>query len=348
MNDILIETCAKAKLIFAGVLGLAFAVLNSDIGIAQDVVANTVQFNNPGAELIVRIDDQSNGVGNDFGIYSDVNTFDVDTPAAFEALRVSAGAKQHTLRLEAQGVGVGTDSPNSGLHVFSGPGLPFTDAAITIENADATVATREQLKLINNGPTRFGMTNANLGTTWSFVTTTDDQFQIRKNGPSTASMAIRANGTFAFAFGGLANLTVQPNGNAFLRGTLSQGSDRNSKKNFAAVNGSEILEKVATLPITQWNYKSEMDSVRHVGPMAQDFHAAFGLGENDTSISVLDASGVALVAIQELNAKLKSSQNQVVELDRRLKEQADVLQRQQELTAQLLERLQQLEAAASR
>jgi hypothetical protein len=81
----------------------------------------------------------------------------------------------------------------------------------------------------------------------------------------------------------------------------NNNSDRNAKANFGGVDGLEVLRKVARLPITSWNYKTDPASVRHIGPMAQDFKAAFGLnGEDDTHINSLDAQGVALAAIQGL------------------------------------------------
>jgi cell division protein FtsB len=58
---------------------------------------------------------------------------------------------------------------------------------------------------------------------------------------------------------------------------------------------------VAALPIKTWNYKSQDASVRHIGPMAQDFYAAFGLGSGDKTISTIDLDGVALAAIQGLH-----------------------------------------------
>ncbi len=83
-------------------------------------------------------------------------------------------------------------------------------------------------------------------------------------------------------------------------------SDRNAKKNFSSVNSSSILEKIAHLPISSWNYKTDANNLRHIGPMAQDFHAAFGLnGTDDKHISSIDEQGVALAAIQGLNLKLE-------------------------------------------
>jgi len=63
---------------------------------------------------------------------------------------------------------------------------------------------------------------------------------------------------------------------------------------------------VAALPLTSWNYKSQDPAIRHLGPTAQDFKAAFGLGESDTGITTIDADGVVLAAIQGLNQKLEA------------------------------------------
>jgi hypothetical protein len=88
-------------------------------------------------------------------------------------------------------------------------------------------------------------------------------------------------------------------------------SDRNVKKDFAAVSGPRILEKLAALPITQWHYQWEDQSTMpHIGPMAQDFKAAFYPGRDDKSITTQEADGVALAAIQGLNQKLEEQLRQ--------------------------------------
>ena len=81
-------------------------------------------------------------------------------------------------------------------------------------------------------------------------------------------------------------------------GVWTNGSDRDQKEHFAMTNSQEVLAHLAELPITTWNYKAEDPSVRHMGPVAQDFYAIFGLGEDDTHIASLDTSGVALAAVQ--------------------------------------------------
>ena len=81
-------------------------------------------------------------------------------------------------------------------------------------------------------------------------------------------------------------------------------SDRDLKRGFASVNERDVLERLAQLPISTWSYKTESSQVKHLGPMAQDFKAAFGLGESDKTILQVDADGVAFAAIQALYARL--------------------------------------------
>jgi hypothetical protein len=93
-------------------------------------------------------------------------------------------------------------------------------------------------------------------------------------------------------------------------------SDRNEKENFKPVDVDQVLEKVAGLPITHWNYKKDK-TTPHMGPMAQDFYAAFTLGADEKHISMVDEGGVALAAIQGLNQKLEAS---LKERDARIEE----------------------------
>ena len=74
------------------------------------------------------------------------------------------------------------------------------------------------------------------------------------------------------------------------------------KTDLARIDDADVLDKVARLPIGTWSYLSER-GVRHVGPMAQDFHAAFGVGEDDRHITSIDEDGVALAAIKALHAE---------------------------------------------
>ena len=101
-------------------------------------------------------------------------------------------------------------------------------------------------------------------------------------------------------------------------GSWTSISDRNVKDNVAPVAPETVLDKVAALPISTWNYESQDPFVRHMGPMAQDMFAAFGLGEGDTGIDTIDADGVALAAIQGLNQRLASQKDEIQGLNQRL------------------------------
>lgn len=162
-------------------------------------------------------------------------------------------------------------------------------------------------------------------------------------GDSTdADIASTANNQFTVrAVGGVRFFTnVTPtnngvqlaaNGNAW-----SSLSDRNAKKNFQAIDSRDVLEKLAAMPVQKWNYKWESDSdVPHIGPMAQDFKAAFYPGRDDKSITTMEFDNVALAAIQGVNQKLE-------EQNARLKKQNEKLEEKNETLEQRLVALEQL------
>jgi hypothetical protein len=101
-------------------------------------------------------------------------------------------------------------------------------------------------------------------------------------------------------------------------GTWTNASDRNSKENVEPVQPRDVLDRVLNLGISRWNYKVEADATRHIGPMAQDFHAAFGVGDSEKTIATIDADGVALAAIQGLHEIVKEKDCRINELEQRL------------------------------
>ena len=99
--------------------------------------------------------------------------------------------------------------------------------------------------------------------------------------------------------------------------SFSSSSDRNVKTNFSAVEPRAVLAKVAALPILRWYYQQDA-ATPHIGPMAQDFKAAFYPGSDDKSITTLEADGVAFAAIQGLNQKVEQKETEITELKVRL------------------------------
>ena len=135
-------------------------------------------------------------------------------------------------------------------------------------------------------------------------------------------------------------------------GVWTNASDRNKKEHFEAVNKDELLEKIASLPITRWNYKGLNE--QHIGPVAQDFYQAFKVGTDNKTISTIDPSGIALAGIQGLYLRWKEAeqrtgeqQSKINELEGQLRQQQSQIAEQQAQMAQLLEKLNGLEAAVS-
>lgn len=111
---------------------------------------------------------------------------------------------------------------------------------------------------------------------------------------------------------------ITTRGGAYLSGnggTWTNSSDRNKKENFEPVDKAELLGKISSLPISKWNYKTDDENIKHIGPMAQDFNEIFDVGADSTSISTIDPSGVALAGIQALLERIEQLEARVAELE---------------------------------
>jgi|GEM_PF-2416114 len=95
-------------------------------------------------------------------------------------------------------------------------------------------------------------------------------------------------------------------------------SDRNLKENFRAVSPRAVLERLQKMPVSRWNMIGDSSKTPHLGPMAQDFKAAFGLGDSDKTINTADAQGVALTAIKGLAEVVQEKDAQIVALSSKL------------------------------
>ena len=140
-----------------------------------------------------------------------------------------------------------------------------------------------------------------------------DSFNTEVVSTNADSWTVRASGGVRFFAnsGATVGVRLPSGGNAW-----SQMSDRNVKENFKPLDPRAVLEKVSRLPVTEWNLISQPASIRHIGPMAQDFQAAFGVGEDDKHISTTDADGVALAAIQGLNQIVKERDARIEKLEK--------------------------------
>jgi hypothetical protein len=103
-------------------------------------------------------------------------------------------------------------------------------------------------------------------------------------------------------------------------GSWASLSDRASKTDIVALDPATVLAKVASLPVSEWSYRTEAAGIRHIGPMAQDFYTAFGVGEDDSHITAIDEDGVALAAIKGLAAQVQRKNREVSDLKSTVRE----------------------------
>lgn len=136
---------------------------------------------------------------------------------------------------------------------------------------------------------------------------------IESDGSLTVTGDADLQGNITLATTTVANINVgilTSDSGAYLSdgGDWVNASSKELKENFATTSPQDILSKIGALPIYTWNYKAQDSSIIHIGPTAEDFHQAFGLGgENgNKAISTIDPAGIALSGIQALNQKLNS------------------------------------------
>ena len=184
---------------------------------------------------------------------------------------------------------------------------------------------------------KFASNNGFSGTfVWSdgAATASADTFKNTANN----EFALRATGGFRFR----TNLTGTTGCNLPAgSGVFNCTSSRTTKENFLGIKGYDVLSKLRAIPITSWNYIDEGQGVRHIGPMAEDFFAQFGLGTNNISIGVQDLAGVSLAAVKELDTQLQQKNEEVKQLQ-------DEVKQLRAVQDDLVKRLSALEEATRR
>ncbi len=271
----------------------------------------------------ILINDTTSGGASYFSIF--------DTDAGRRPFTIEAGAPANSLYVEDYGrIGLGTSIPYVELHIVDGD-----SPTVRLDQDGSSGWTAQKWDMCGNEANFFirDVTNGSKLT-----------FRIQPNTPSNM-LTLRSSGNGRVGVGtwspearlhiegasgstdplllieraGLTTpktyLTVKDSGDVEILKTIGEGSDRNQKKNIEPIDTAIILAGVVNMPISEWNYKVDDDAVRHMGPMAQDFHAAFGLGQDDKHIASIDASGVSLAAIQELNKQLELQKEMILKQD---------------------------------
>ncbi|HET7178018.1 MAG TPA: tail fiber domain-containing protein [Solirubrobacterales bacterium] len=209
--------------------------------------------------------------------------------------RIRPGAPTSSIDINATGnVGMGTASPSANLHVSTSTG------------SLATV-----MKLTNNSGVQFLLERTDAGANSWQVSNFNTSFAISIPGSAQNQMVLSSAG----------NMTISGT-------TYNTGSSREIKENFTPVSPREILDRVVEMPLTEWNLKT-VPNERHIGPIAEDWWALFGLGMDDKHVSLNDVGGVALAAIKGLHQEVVEKDSTINEL----RQTVDRLQRENDAMA---------------
>jgi trimeric autotransporter adhesin len=158
-----------------------------------------------------------------------------------------------------------------------------------------------------------GSTNGHTGAkVFADASTTDSIEAVANN-----EFAVRAAGGYRFRTN--ATLTTGCNLPAG-SGVFSCSSSRSLKEDFVPVDGEDVLARVRNVPVSTWRYTEEGTGVRHIGPFAEDFHAAFGVGVDNRSIGLLDIDGVNFAAVRALEQRTTDQAARIAALEAELAE----------------------------
>ncbi len=287
----------------------------------------------------IQINDTTSGGASYFAIW--------DTDGGVKPFVIEAGAPSASLYVEDYGrVGLGTSVPYTELHIADG------DTPTVRLDQDGTSGWARQVWDLAGNETNFFIRDVTNGSKLSFriqPNTPPDTLTMRSTGnvgigtwSPAAPLEIETTGRDAEVYldrtdggawflragtdntftigqpGGATLVTLMTSGTVKTGGSISGLSDRDAKQDFEPVDRALLLRRLAALDVSEWSFISEGPGVRHVGPTAQDFQAAFGLGDDDTHIALSDLSGIALAAIQELAGRLAEKDRQIAALTERL------------------------------
>lgn len=288
----------------AGNIGLGTAVPAVDLHLAG-AAAQTVRLEKTGAPARawdLAADDAS------------FRVVDV-TNASAVPLRVAAAAPTNSIAVTPAGfVGFGTAGPVAQVHVF-GTSPDVATTKLFVQNNSATELPRELFELRNNGSVAFIFKDLSKPERWAF-----------QGFSNSFIIDNQANGNIEYNFGPTGNLVIAGN----LTAANFPSSSRTLKEDFEEIDPVTVLNRLISMPISEWSFRDDPEHKRHIGPTVEGFQTTFGLGTHGKSLVITDVGGVALASLQGLHTLVE--------------EQRQTIEKQQALIDQLEKRMQRLEA----
>jgi len=202
-----------------------------------------------------------------------------------------------------QNAGPTSNDDTFGLYSYTKGGGPIWTATTTGNVGIGTASPTQGLLTVNGNVVALGQSPAGAGGSYVALTNTIGNLP---GYPSWSYPTIKTDATNLY-------LSISGNYSGYFaaNGAYVSVSDRNRKENFVEVNTQELLEKLDGMPMFEWNFKGEDPGVRHIGPIAQDFHDSFHLnGSDEKKISHIDPSGVAIVGVKGLLTRVKGLESE--------------------------------------
>jgi Chaperone of endosialidase len=248
----------------------------------------------------------SNNVAGDQDAFADPTTAQFATVAG--GVSNTASRKQSTVGGGFANTASGTESTvaGGGANTASGPASFIAGGVDNTASGFTSFAAGRWAKATDDG---------------SFVWADDNGFDIGSNGADTFTARTTGGARFISAIDGTTGAPTAGVSLAAGGGSWASLSDRAAKRGFSDIDRGTLLQRLDRVPITRWGYKAQAASIRHLGPTAQDFRAAFGLGEDAKHIGTIDSEGVALAAIQGVYRQNLKLQRENVVLRGELKAQ---------------------------
>lgn len=270
---------------------------------------------NPNPFFELHIDSGNNGIllGNSpsatISFNAGSNDLQLGGPLFNPVMSIDSDAPEDSVVIAPDGnAGFGTSSPSAPLHISRAD----NEAQVLVaDTGNSGGSAQTMFSLVNNGHPKFRLQDTSQSDVrWEFRTIgaegTDEAFILNKIGSGAAEMRLFAGGNAEFS------------GNVRADGVLLTSS-RDAKTDITSVDERAILEKLASLEIKSWRYKTDSTGAYHIGPIAEEFQKVFGLSDGK-SINIIDTNGIAFSAIKAIHSENQQLRDRLVKLEQSLRE----------------------------
>lgn len=229
-------------------------------------------------------------------------------------------AQTGTLYVEGNNVGIGTATPQVKLDVTGNDGA---STRVQVTETSGTIAERTLFNLVNNGHPRFVLKDTSTGSQWVMAAAGGGSFLFNETGTPVIEFRLTSGGDLQIP-------------GVMSAASFNTTSSKTLKDIHSSIDPKSILSEVVSLPIAEWSFKDDPAGTLHLGPMAEDFHAAFEVGDSERYIGLMDAAGVALAAIQGMNQVVNEQQVVIEELKKQNAEREQEVAELKAMVSQLL------------